>query len=173
VSPEELADAAESLRSSEDWPSFVGGSASAGAVPRHRLTANAIQGPLIATSSPSTAQCALLIAGRSSRWDIDAQGAVALAPMVVAELVSGARLERQRAAIAELVRDLPIHETPLDHWIRVGDLRRRLAEKGVAVSTPDAHVAQCAIDRAAVLLTRDDVFNKIAKATPLRVFIQR
>jgi len=98
-----------------------------------------------------------------------AQGAVALPPMVVAELVSGARLERQRAAIADLVRDLPIHETPVDHWIRVGDLRRRLAEKGVAVSTPDAHVAQCAIDRDALLLTRDDVFNKIAKATALRV----
>jgi predicted nucleic acid-binding protein len=51
----------------------------------------------------------------------------------------------------------------------VGDLRRRLAEKGVTVSTPDAHVAQCAIDRDAVLLTRDDVFNKIAKATSLRI----
>jgi tRNA(fMet)-specific endonuclease VapC len=97
------------------------------------------------------------------------QGTVALSPLVVAELVSGARQERQRAAIADLVRDLPVHETPLDHWIRVGDLRRRLAEKGVTVSTPDAHVAQCAIDRDAVLLTRDDVFPKIAKATSLRI----
>jgi predicted nucleic acid-binding protein len=97
------------------------------------------------------------------------QGAVALPPLVVAELVSGARQEKQRAAIADLVRDLPVHETPLDHWIRVGDLRRRLAEKGVTVSTPDAHVAQCAIDRDAVLLARDDVFNKIAKATSLRI----
>jgi hypothetical protein len=97
------------------------------------------------------------------------QGTVALPPLVVAELVSGARQERQRAAIADLVRDLPVHETPLDHWIRVGDLRRRLAERGATVSTPDAHVAQCAIDRDAVLLTRDDVFNKIAKATSLRI----
>ena len=97
------------------------------------------------------------------------QATVALPPLVVAELVSGARQGRQRAAIADLVRDLPIHETPLDHWIRVGELRRRLAEKGVTVSTPDAHIAQCAIDRDAVLLTRDDVFNKIAKATSLRI----
>ena len=96
-------------------------------------------------------------------------GTVALPPLVVAELVGGARQERQRAAIADLVRDLPVHETPLDHWIRVGDLRRRLAENGVTVSTPDAHVAQCAIDRDAVLLARDDVFNKIAKAISLRV----
>jgi predicted nucleic acid-binding protein len=90
-------------------------------------------------------------------------------PLVVAELVSGARQERQRAAITDLVRDLPVHETPVDHWIRVGELRRSLAEKGVTVSTPDAHVAQCAVDRDAVLLARDDVFNKIAKATSLRI----
>ena len=105
-----------------------------------------------------------------------ALGAVALPPLVVAELVSGARQARQRAAILDLIRDLPVHDTPVDHWIRVGDLRRRLAEKGVAVSTPDAHVAQCAIDRDALLLTRDGVFDKIAKATGLRVagaFIRR
>lgn len=98
-----------------------------------------------------------------------AQGQVALSPLVVAELVSGARVARDRAAIADLVRDLPLHDTPVDHWLRVGDLRRALAEKGLAVSTPDAHVAQCAIDRDALLLTRDGVFAKIAKTTALRV----
>ena len=96
-------------------------------------------------------------------------GQVALPPLVIAELASGARMPRQRAAIADLVRDLPVHDTPIDHWLRVGDLRRRLGEKGLAVSTPDAHVAQCAIDRDAVLLTRDGVFQKIAKAIALRV----
>jgi tRNA(fMet)-specific endonuclease VapC len=98
-----------------------------------------------------------------------AQGAVTLPPVVVAELVSGARRPKQRAAIADLVRDLAVHATPVEHWIRVGELRRRLAEKGVAVSTPDAHVAQCALDRNAVLLARDDVFTRIAKETSLRV----
>jgi len=87
----------------------------------------------------------------------------------VAELISGARRESQRAAIADLVRDLPVHETPLDHWIRVGELRRRLAERGIVVSTPDAHVAQCAIDRDAVLLARDRVFDSIARTATLRV----
>src|SRR5439155_24837104 len=98
-----------------------------------------------------------------------AQGVVLLAPIVVAELISGARREPQRAAIVDLVEDLPVHETPPDHWIRVGDLRRRLAERGIAVSTPDAHVAQCAIDRDAILLSRDGVFKEIAKAARLRL----
>jgi tRNA(fMet)-specific endonuclease VapC len=98
-----------------------------------------------------------------------AQGAVVLPPIVVAELVSGAREGRQRALIFGLLRDLPVHETPLEHWVLVGDLRRSLAEKGVAVSTPDAHVAQCAIDRDALLLSRDDVFKRIARRSALRL----
>jgi len=110
-------------------------------------------------------------AGRPVRAleDALARGAVVLPPIVVAELVSGARAERQRAAILQLTRDLPTHEAPLEHWVRVGDLRRRLAARGVAVSTPDAHVAQCAIDRDAVLLARDKVFVAIARASTLRV----
>jgi predicted nucleic acid-binding protein len=98
-----------------------------------------------------------------------AQGIVVLPPLVVAELVSGARREKERAAIADLVRDLAVHETPVEHWVRVGELRGALARKGVAVSTPDAHVALCALDRDAVLVTRGEVFRRIAKEAPLRL----
>ncbi len=96
-------------------------------------------------------------------------GVVVLPPVVVAELVSGARQRKHRAAIVDLIADLDVHETPVDHWVRVGDLRRRLGEQGIAVSTPDAHVAQCAIDRDAVLLSRDAVFQRIAAVAPLRL----
>ncbi|HVT04732.1 MAG TPA: PIN domain-containing protein [Thermoanaerobaculia bacterium] len=95
-------------------------------------------------------------------------GAAILSPIVVSELISGATTHLQRQAIGELLQDAPLHETPLEHWIRVGDLRRNLARKGVSVTIPDAHVAQCALDRDAVLLTRDAVFTLIAKHVPLR-----
>lgn len=98
-----------------------------------------------------------------------AAGQVALPPIVVAELISGAQAGKQRESIGELIADLPVHATPLDHWIRVGDLRRRLAQKGIAVSTPDAHVAQCAIDLDALLLMQDAVFEKIARHSALRI----
>jgi predicted nucleic acid-binding protein len=100
-----------------------------------------------------------------------ARGVVTLPPVVVAELVSGARQERQRAAIVALVRDLPVHGTTVDHWIAVGELCRLLAESGIAVSPPDAHVAQCAIDRDALLLTKDEVFRRIAKRSPLKLAV--
>lgn len=101
--------------------------------------------------------------------DALAQAAVVLPPIVVAELVSGARRAPDRRAIQTLVRELPIHETPLDHWIRVGELRRHVRDRGLSVSTPDAHVAQCAIERHAVLLSRDAIFARIASVTALRL----
>jgi predicted nucleic acid-binding protein len=101
--------------------------------------------------------------------DALAQGSVILSPLVVAELVTGARRSRDRDSITGLMRELPLHETPLDHWVRVGDLRRQLRGRGLAVSTPDAHVAQCALDRDALLLSRDAVFHRIAAIGKLRL----
>lgn len=101
--------------------------------------------------------------------DALAQTTVVLPPIVVAELMSGARRRRDRAAIADLVRDLPLHETPVEHWLRVGELRRTLRGLGLSVSTPDAHVAQCALDRSALLLSRDAVFRRITQHCALRV----
>ena len=97
------------------------------------------------------------------------QGSVVLPPLVVAELVSGATRQRDRDAIEDLLRRLPLHETPVKHWIQVGSLRRDLRSKGLSVSTPDAHVAQCALDRDAILLSRDAVFGSIARLFPLRL----
>ena len=111
------------------------------------------------------------LAGRStpSLEDALAQGLVVLPPLVVAELVSGAHRQREKARLEDLLEELPLHETPLAHWIRVGELRRDLRSKGISVPTPDAHVAQCALDRDAVLLSQDAVFRSIARHAPLRL----
>lgn len=92
-----------------------------------------------------------------------------LAPIVVAELVSGATNARDRAAVEALLRDLPLHSTPLEHWLRVGELRRRLQQHGLSISVPDVHVAQCALDLGAPLLTRDEIFTRVAPLAGLRL----
>lgn len=97
------------------------------------------------------------------------QGRVILSPVVVSELVSGARTPRDLALLTELLIDLPVHHTPLEHWIRVGELRKFLRDRGLSVSTPDAHVAQCALDRGAWLLSGDRVFPSIAQFVPLQL----
>jgi tRNA(fMet)-specific endonuclease VapC len=91
-------------------------------------------------------------------------GLVVLSPIVIAELVSGARGKVERKSITELVDELPVHDTPIDHWVRVGDLRRTLLDRGLSVSTRDAHVAQCALDRDALLFSRDTIFARIGRA---------
>ena len=60
-------------------------------------------------------------------------------------------------------------DAPRAHWLRVGDLRARALARGIAVSTPDAHVAQCALDLDAPLLTRDGVFARLAAICPLKL----
>lgn len=101
--------------------------------------------------------------------DALARGIVVVPPMVVAELVSGARQASDRAAIVDLLSELALHDAPRDHWIRVGELRCQLGIRGVTVSAPDAHVAQCAIDRDAILLSRDAIFRRVAEHSTLRL----
>ena len=62
-----------------------------------------------------------------------------------------------------------MYPTDLGHWINVGLLRQHLRRHGLTITLPDAHIAQCAIERDAALITRDAVFAKIADHTKLRV----
>jgi predicted nucleic acid-binding protein len=92
-----------------------------------------------------------------------------LAPLVIAELLSGELTPRLRGLVSELLQEYPLADTPLSHWMDIGELRRKLATKGLNVTLPDAHVAQCALDLDATLLTRDEIFAQIAKHTALRL----
>ena len=100
-------------------------------------------------------------AGRGSALidDALAEGRVYLPAVVVAELLSGKLKASDRADLEDLLSDLPLCGTDHQHWFRVGKLRAGLLPKGVSVSTPDAHVAQCALDLGGALLTEDRVFR--------------
>lgn len=98
-----------------------------------------------------------------------AEARVYLPPVVAAELASGKLKAKDRAALEDLLADLPLCAADLAHWLRIGKLRAHLAAKGVSVSTPDAHVAQCALDLEAELLTEDLIFKHIAKHSALRL----
>jgi tRNA(fMet)-specific endonuclease VapC len=97
------------------------------------------------------------------------EGRLHLPVIVSAELLSGRLDDSERAELQDMLSDLPAVGTEPAHWFRVGKLRAVLRGKGLSVSTPDAHVAQCAIETDGVLLTEDRVFEKIAKIVPLRL----
>jgi predicted nucleic acid-binding protein len=98
-----------------------------------------------------------------------ASGVVVVPPVVIAELLGGALSREEKIGLEDLLRDLELHKTNFDHWVRVGELRRTLRTAGLSVSAADAHVAQCALDRNVMLLSRDTIFTKIAEHAPLRV----
>lgn len=97
------------------------------------------------------------------------EGRLHLPVIVAAELLSGRLDDSERAELQDMLSDLPAVGADLGHWFRVGQLRAALRARGLSVSTPDAHVAQCAIDTGGVLLSEDRVFAKIARAVPLKL----
>ena len=98
------------------------------------------------------------------------QGTVYLPPVVAAELLSGRMAERARSDLEEFLLTLPLCPADVAHWFRVGRLRNSLAAKGLSLSTPDAHVAQCALDLGADLLSADTIFSLVARHTKLSLF---
>lgn len=111
------------------------------------------------------------LAGGGSPLVADAleEGRLHVPVVVAAELLSGRLSAEERAELESLLSDLPPLGSSLEHWFRVGRLRSELRARGLSVSTPDAHVAQCALDAGGLLLTEDRVFEKIAGAVPLRL----
>lgn len=107
--------------------------------------------------------------GAAAIDDALAEGRVFLSPVVAAELLSGTLDAGRRSDLEDLLSDLPPCGGALDHWFRVGRLRASLRAKGLSVSTPDAHVAQCALDCRGTLLTEDGIFARIARHTGLKL----
>ena len=99
--------------------------------------------------------------------------AVVMSPLVIAKILSGDLSPQARATFGELLQDYAMIDTPLRHWMAVGELRRMLRARGVNVTMPDAHVAQCALDLGATRLSRDRIFVRIAAHTSLRLAVLR
>ena len=97
------------------------------------------------------------------------EGRVFLTPLVVSELMSGVKTKSEEKKMEKFVLNTPLVDCDLSHWLRVGNLRSFLIKKGFNVSTPDAHVAQCALDKKAYLYSFDKIFNKIAACLEIKL----
>ncbi len=97
------------------------------------------------------------------------EGRVFLSPLVAAELLSARLKSHEKEKLINFLSNLPLCASSLDHWIRVGELRAELLSKGLKVSTPDTHIAQCCLDLNCYLLTEDKIFIHIAKSVSLKL----
>ena len=96
-------------------------------------------------------------------------GSVYLPPLVIAELLSVKLSEKQRHSVVSFLSELKLCECGFDHWERVGELRMNILRRGIKISTPDAHIAQCALDIDCYFMSKDKIFQQIAKVVELNL----
>ena len=92
--------------------------------------------------------------------------AVALAPVVIAELLSDPDLPREAAKLIESLPRLALGD---DYWQRTGKLRASLARRGYSARLADTLIAQSCLDHKVPLLTRDKGFQRFNKVAGLKL----
>jgi predicted nucleic acid-binding protein len=98
------------------------------------------------------------------KTDIFNNNKVAICPVVMAELIHGAKSEKQKARIKEALSELHMLSINEDTWDFFGDLLYKLRTSGVTVPFQDALVAAVAIKNNCLLWTDDKHFPMISNA---------
>ncbi|MBU6296758.1 MAG: PIN domain-containing protein [Alphaproteobacteria bacterium] len=98
----------------------------------------------------------------------DALGArnICLPPVVLTELLSD---PSARQAISDVIVEFPLLALCDGYWLRAGDMRRQLRQKGLKAKVADTLIAQSCIDHDVALITRDGDFRRFAKHCGLKL----
>jgi hypothetical protein len=89
---------------------------------------------------------------------------VLMIPAVLTELLSDPKLPR---AVSDRLQEVPLLEICDGYWQRAGELRAKVLAKRRKARLGDALIAQCCIDHALRLVTRDRDFLSFADAARL------
>jgi predicted nucleic acid-binding protein len=98
-----------------------------------------------------------------------ASGTLVLSPVVIAELLSGETTPAQRETIGELLQEVSAGPNPARALVRYRRAATSPPRERDQRHHSDAHLAQAALEVDATLLTRDEIFTRIAQHTPLRL----
>ncbi len=86
--------------------------------------------------------------------------------VVVTEFLSDPRADKKHYHFLQGIKTLEIYD---GYWLRAGELRRGLLQKGLKAKLGDALIAQACIDNNVPLLTRDEDFRHYAKHCDLQL----
>ena len=100
-----------------------------------------------------------------------ADGRVAIAGPVAAEVLSGARTRAEFDLLRRILHGLDRLPEPESVWDRVAEHRFSLARQGCQASLVDLVIALSALDAGHSLLTRDVDFRRIQKVVPVEIAI--
>ncbi len=95
---------------------------------------------------------------------------VLMIPIVLTELLSDPKLSSD---IAQTFSELPLVELKSGFWQRAGALRAQALAKRRKSRLGDALIAQCCVDQAIPLLTRDRDFHAFVEAAGLDLLFRK
>jgi len=83
--------------------------------------------------------------------------------IVLAELIQGAKTDKEIAVIEEFSRAFTVIDQSEDTWIAAGKLSFTMKRKGVTVNLVDCYISILANENKCAVLTLDEHFKSIAK----------
>ena len=92
---------------------------------------------------------------------------VCVPKIVLAELLQGAKSEREISAIEDFFDAFTILDQTPETWLTAGKLSRELKMRGKTIHLLDCYLAVIAKENACAILTLDDHFKEIQKVMPL------
>jgi predicted nucleic acid-binding protein len=90
--------------------------------------------------------------------------------IVIAELIQGAKSEKEIAVIEEFTSAFTIVDQTENTWHNAGMLSFSLKRKGITVGLVDCYIAVLAIENKCAIYTLDDHFKGIAKVSDLKLY---
>lgn len=92
---------------------------------------------------------------------------VCVPKIVLAELVQGAKSEREISTIEDFLDAFTILDQGPETWLKAGRLSRELKKRGKTIPLLDCYIALIAQENACAILTQDEHFKEIQKVTSL------
>jgi hypothetical protein len=92
---------------------------------------------------------------------------VCVPKIVLAELIQGAKSEREISTIEDFFDAFTILDQSQDTWLKAGKLSRQLKNRGKTIHLLDCYIAVIARENACAILTLDEHFKEIQQAMPI------
>jgi predicted nucleic acid-binding protein len=90
-----------------------------------------------------------------------ADGTAVVPKIVLAELMQGAKSDKELAVISDLARSIPTARESEATWSAAGELAYRLKRKGLTIPLADCYIAVLARENGSRVLTLDSHFKNI------------
>jgi predicted nucleic acid-binding protein len=97
-------------------------------------------------------------------------GAISVMPLIVAELIQGARSRKEIHELKELLEMFPVLEEFPDSWTQAGELAFQLKGKGIHPGLADCFITALCTRHSVRLFTLDKHFQQIRLKTQLSIY---